>query len=236
MCLTGAGGKKTTMYRLAGLHPGRVGVTATVHIPRFPPGLGAREVIAAPESLAAAAVEAAAGARVVAFVQPSQKHGRYAGISGELLAQIHRAAGFAVTLCKADGARSRRIKAPAADEPRVPEAAATVIPVVSAQALGAPLDERVAHRPERLCAVTGAAPGEPLRPRHLARLLASEQGALKGTGRAAVVPLINMVDDARLERLAREAAEEALELSGRFEHVVLAAMRRTSPLVAVVRR
>ena len=45
VCLVGAAGKKTTLYRLASEHPGRVGVTATVHIPYFPAGQGYYEVV-----------------------------------------------------------------------------------------------------------------------------------------------------------------------------------------------
>jgi hypothetical protein len=46
VCLVGAGGKKTTLYRLASIHPGRIGVTSTVAIPPFPETLEAYKVIA----------------------------------------------------------------------------------------------------------------------------------------------------------------------------------------------
>jgi hypothetical protein len=49
--------------------------------------------------------------------------------------------------------------------------------------------------------------------------------------------VINMVDDARLEAQAREAAAVALGLTDRFDRVVLLSLARSSdPLVAVVRR
>ena len=51
---------------------------------------------------------------------------------------------------------------------------------------------------------------------HIARLLASEQGLLKGVGAAQVVPVINMVDDSRYEASALEAAHAALALTLRF--------------------
>ena len=62
-------------------------------------------------------------------------------------------------------------------------------------------------------------------------------GLLKDVGTRKVVPLINMVDDAEREKLAREAAERALSLSRQFDYVVLACLaRRHAPLVAVVAR
>lgn len=235
VCAVGAGGKKTTLYRLAAAHAGRVGITATVHIAHFPADLDAREVIA--DDPLPDVIEAAAGARRVAFARPSSKSHRLAGIEPAQIVQIHAAAGFDVTLIKADGARGRWIKAPNPDEPQFPPGIATVIPVVSARCIGEPLTARIAHRVERIGAVTGARPDEVITPEHVARLLADPQGALKGTETATVVPLINMVDDPGRETLAREAAERALALTDRFDRVVLASMNRAdNPLVSVITR
>ncbi|MDQ3774178.1 MAG: hypothetical protein M3461_07335, partial [Pseudomonadota bacterium] len=46
VALVGAGGKKTTLYRLARAHAGRIGITATVAIPPFPADLGAHVIVA----------------------------------------------------------------------------------------------------------------------------------------------------------------------------------------------
>jgi probable selenium-dependent hydroxylase accessory protein YqeC len=236
VCAVGAGGKKTTLYRLAAGHPGRVGLTATVLTPPFPSDLGADVVVAGPDEIGAAVGAAAASSRVVAFAHPSEKRARLSGLAPERVIELHRAAGFDVTLVKADGARARQIKAPGADEPAIPIGTTTVIPVVSARAIGAVLTEDVAHRVERLAAVTGAEPGARLTAEHVARLLANPEGALKSVGDATVVPLINMVDDRERERAALEAAELALSLTRRFDRIVLAAMRASEPVVRSVER
>jgi probable selenium-dependent hydroxylase accessory protein YqeC len=236
VCAIGAGGKKSTLYRLAGLHSGRVGLTSTVLIPPFRKDLGARLVIEAEENLLPAVRRAAAEYRLVAYAQPSATRGRYAGVSPVLIREIHRQAGFDATFVKADGARARWIKAPAADEPQIPEDADTVLPVVSARAIGQPLSERIAHRVDIVEAVAGLRRGEILQAVHIARLLASEQGLLKGVGAARVVPVINMVDDPRYEALALETAHAALALTPRFDRVVLASMRRPDAVVRVVYR
>jgi hypothetical protein len=60
---------------------------------------------------------------------------------------------------------------------------------------------------------------------------------MKATEGLSVVPLINMVDDAGREKLARAAAEIALESCSRIERVVLACLARAeNPLVAVIER
>ncbi len=236
VCFVGAGGKKTTFYRLAAEHPGRVGITATVHIPFFPKSLDAHPLIAEEGTLLPAVLEASRRHDKVIFACPSSKHGRYAGIDTTLVAAAHERAGFDVTLVKADGARSRWIKAPGDSEPRIPPDADTVICVVSAQAVGQPLSERIAHRVERIEALCGVRAGEPIRPDHVARLLASEQAGLRGVGAARVIPVINMVDDDERHALARQAAELALAATRRFERVVLTSMRRDPPVVEVVGR
>ncbi|NJN47996.1 MAG: putative selenium-dependent hydroxylase accessory protein YqeC [Candidatus Competibacteraceae bacterium] len=130
----------------------------------------------------------------------------------------------------------RSIKAPAPHEPVVPEGTSTVLALVSAATLGTPLTEQIAHRPELITRLTGARWGTPLRPCHLANLMANDQGMLKNVGNARVIPIINAVDDGGRRELALETAWRALELTDRFDQVVLAAMRSANPIIQVVRR
>ncbi len=232
--VVGAGGKKSCMYRLVALHPGRVGITATVHTPPWPEGMAGRVIIGAPQQVQVQ-VAGASDVRVVAFAGTTGKARRYGGLEPEFVGAVCAEAGFEVCYVKADGARSRWIKAPGPDEPRVAAGTTTLIPVVSARALGVALDDRICHRPERFAALTGARLGEPVSAEHVARLLAHPEGALKDAGAARVVPLINMVDDAPLLDGARAAAQAALALSGRFDRVVLARLR-DGVLVEVVTR
>lgn len=234
VCAVGAGGKKTTLYWLAMQHPGRVGLTSTVLTAHFPRQLGAHVVIADEGQIASLVIEAATSRRLVAFAHPSKKKARHAGLSESSLDEIRRAAVFDVLLVKADGARTRWIKAPADQEPAIHSAASTVIPVVSAKAIGARLTDESAHRSERLASLTGARPGEPITPEHVASLLSDQRGALKGIGDAEVVPVINMVDDEERESLAVEVAELALGRTDRFDRVVLTSTARPDRLVRVI--
>ena len=236
VCLVGAGGKKSAIYRLAALNPGRVGITSTVHIPPFPDDLVARRVVERPDQLERS-ILAQTKSEDVAFACPSDKRKRLSGVDPDRLAEIHSRAGFVATYVKADGARFRWIKAPSAREPQIVTAATTVIPVVSARAIGQPLGDRVAHHPERVAEIAGLALGGPICPEHVGRLLGSELGALKGIPESSrIVPLINMVDDGERVELAREAAVIALARSDRFDHVVLASLQRDEALVEVVTR
>lgn len=235
VCAVGAGGKKSVLYALAAEHPGRVAVTGTV--PFLPP----------PESLAAERITGDADAivgrlaasgrqRTIVFGRPPEKKGRWGGLPPDLIAAWHGRFGFDVTLVKADGARMRWIKAPAEDEPLLPPGCDTVIPVLSARALGEPLSERIAHRVARVEQVTGCQAGQVFLPEHAARLLASDRGLLKESAGSQVCPVINMVDDAEKLALARRAAELALEMSPRFDQVLLTRLKESVELLAIVHR
>ncbi len=236
VCAVGAGGKKTVLQRLATEHPGRVALTASVVTTHFPESLGFDVAIATADELPAA-VAALDPGRGAAYACPIDKPGRHGGVPAGLIERIHREQDFAATYVKADGARMRWIKAPAEDEPVVPAGCSTVIAVVSARCLGEPLGPRVAHRIEQVQAITGLEPDEVIRPEHLARLIASPEGLRKGAGDRRIVPLINMVDDAQRESLARQAAEMALEMDPGIGYIVLACLQRDGdPVVAVIGR
>ena len=235
VCAVGAGGKKSVLQHLAAGHPGRVALTATVVTTHFPEALGFDVAVAADAALPAS-VAALDRERGAAYACPSDKPGRYAGVPPAVIERIHREQGFAATFVKADGARMRWIKAPADDEPVLPAGCSRIIAVVSALAIGEPLGPRAAHRLDQLRAITGLALDETIAPIHIARLIASPAGLRKGAGERRVMPLINMVDDARREALARDAAEAALDLDPSIGQVILACLRRRDdPVVAVVR-
>ena len=240
VCAVGAGGKKSTLYRLAEAHllagTARIGLTCTVTMSPPPRSLPGGRLVAEAESLAKKVPALALRHRLLAYAQPSSKPGRIGGVPGELIARLHAAGGFAVTVIKADGARMRWLKAPREDEPVLPEGVTTMLPVVSVRALGQPLDQASAHRIDRVAAVTGAVIGECLRPAHLARLLASAQGSLHRVGAAVVVPIVNMVDDEESLAGARDVARRALAATDRFERVILTSMIAADPIVEVIIR
>ena len=236
VCAVGAGGKKSVLQHLAALHPGRVALTATVPMTHFPDRLGFALAIDDAERLPVRVAALDAGSSV-AYACPSDKPGRHAGVAGEIIERIHREQGFEATYVKADGARMRWIKAPDEDEPVLPPGCEAIVAVVSALAIGQPLDSRVAHRIEQVRCVTGLREGERIAPEHVGRLIASPEGLHKCASGRRLVPLINMVDDPERADLAREAARTALRLNASIERVVLACLNREDdPVVEVVRR
>mgnify|MGYP005847000419 CR=1 FL=1 len=235
----GAGGKKSLLYAIAAETSGRVAWTSTVYTPRPPRWTGMEiNVDATDELIRQAGIDT--GARVRAFVQPTAKTGRVAGLAPDQVEALHAAGGFDLTLVKADGARMRGIKAPRPGEPVLPQSTTKVLVVVSAAVLGQPLDERIAHRPERIAEITRLAIGQPIGPEHIARLFSAEHGLLQGTGEFEVCAVINQVDNELRQQAAQAAASAMLAANPALDRVVLTclgpAREPARSVVAIIRQ
>lgn len=235
VCAVGAGGKKSVLRAIAAGHPGRVGLTGTVPFMPPPATLPADRWCAEPEEIAER-LAVPAMHRITVFGRPAEKKGRWGGLPPDLVADWYSRFGFDAMLVKADGARMRWIKAPGDGEPVLPTRCDTLIPVLSARALGEPLSERIAHRPQLVERISGCRLGQVFSPEHAAYLLSSADGLLKGAGQGEIRPVINMVDDPDRHAFAEQAAKLALQMTARFDQVLLLRLRTAAEIIAVVRR
>jgi probable selenium-dependent hydroxylase accessory protein YqeC len=225
--VVGAGGKKTLLYRLAGTLD-RVVLTATVRIPVFDDRVASVQTAADP-------VPALDWADFpLGLVAGQEREDRYEGYDPEDVDRL------AVThdgpvIVKADGARTRWLKAPGDHEPRIPRSADRVVPVASARIVGEPLTESRVHRPERVAAITDAAVGDVVTPEHVATVLTHPEGALKRVpAEADVIALINMVDTPAVRESAETIAHRVLERApDAVDRVVLTRLISEKPVVDV---
>ncbi|UPV75389.1 selenium cofactor biosynthesis protein YqeC [Halorussus limi] len=239
-CVVGAGGKKTTLYALADrlrergpADPrSRPVVTATVRIPVFDASVA--EVVVTEDPVAALREADAPDRFPLGLVPERERDDRYRGYDPETVTEIADAHDGPV-LVKADGARTRWLKAPNEREPQIPATADTVLPIASARVVGESLAEERVHRPERVAAVAGREVGDEIRPADVAAVLAGEAGGLKGVPEGATaIPVVNMVDSPELEATAREIADGVLDRAPDVPRVVLTRMVADDPVVAVV--
>ena len=239
VAVVGAGGKKTTLYRL-GSALDRAVVTATVRIPIFDDHVARVVVTADPVSaLASTANETADGTTErtdewpLGLVPERERDDRYRGYDPAVVDDVAAAHDGAV-LVKADGARTRLLKAPDEREPQVPSSAETVLPIASARVVGKPLTEEWVHRPERVAAVTGLDVGDEIDAEAVARVLASPDGGLKDVPEnAQVVAVVNMIDDDDRRAIGERVAAETLARTDRIDRVVLTELISPEPVVEV---
>lgn len=213
MALIGAGGKTTTMFRLAAERVAlgeRVITTTTTHIfPPTPEQTGALILATEHEALLKMAAEALTTCHHITVATGPAPEGKLRGVAPEWVADLRKLPGVSMVLVEADGAKGRMIKAPADHEPAIPPGADLILALASAEAIGQPLSDAIAHRLERVSAITDLRPSDTLTPQALAILATHKQGLLKGIppGTPAVLVLTHV------QPAQRQGAEETARLA-----------------------
>ncbi|MFP8890052.1 selenium cofactor biosynthesis protein YqeC [Natrialbaceae archaeon A-CW2] len=240
VCVVGAGGKKSTLYELAGRLE-RCVLTATVRIPIFDEQVAKVDVVSDPVGTLEQVIQREdSGSEEfwpLGVVPERDGTDRYRGYDPETVDRIAALDGIDQVLVKADGARTRLLKAPNDREPQLPRSADTVLAIASCHAVGRSLEADVVHRPERVAALTGRSVGDVLEPADIATVLTHSDGGMKGIPPSATpIPVINMVDDEADLEVAREIGRLVLDDGGddRIEKVVLTSMIEQDPLVDVL--
>src|SRR3989440_3873976 len=181
--IVGAGGKTTTMYSLASelAERGKRVITTTTTQIFYPEPDETDTLIVTSEThtLLNTIDEAWQKYRHLTVAGAILRTEKLAGLQPEQPYELLMKSGADAVIVEADGARHRMIKAPAEHEPVMPLQANVALLMISAEAINQPLSDRIAHRPELIAMVTGINVGDVLSPAVIARLITSEQGALK---------------------------------------------------------
>ena len=183
IAITGAGGKTTTMYTLASelAQRGKRVITTTTTQIFYPESDETDLLIVATETdaLLKTIGEAWQQYHRVTAAGTVLRTEKLAGLQPEQPYELLVKSGADAVIVEADGARHRLIKAPAEHEPVIPLNTNVALLAMSAEAIEQPLSADIAHRPELVAKVTGINMGDVLSPAIIARLITSEQGALK---------------------------------------------------------
>jgi probable selenium-dependent hydroxylase accessory protein YqeC len=174
----------------------------------------------------------------VTFAARRFPKGKIGGVGPALIASMARELPIDHIIVEADGARRLPLKAPGAQEPVIPSATTLVIPMVGIDALGRPLGEETAFRPERIAVLTGTRLGGPITPELIALVMVHPQGLMKGAPpQARMIPVINKVETTAGLTGARAVAREVLEKgSKQIERVVLSRLFFQHPIIEIMER
>ncbi len=240
----GAGGKSTTMFRLAtelAAQGERVITTTTTRIaaeqirqsPAFVTVSGSRLPLDAIKRALDSHGQCLLIGRESAERRAGEDEaGKKAGIEPDVidtLATHAGALGLSAILVEADGSRMLPAKAPAGHEPAMPQSTTLVVPVVGMDALGLPIVDPYVHRPQIIRRLLKLQPDpalcvspDRLTPAHVRRLLLHPEGGSKGVPSGArLLPLLNQADSGPKLALARLIA---LQLSYRQQPALIAAV------------
>jgi probable selenium-dependent hydroxylase accessory protein YqeC len=178
------------------------------------------------------AVPGTAGGWMLAAGAGLTKDGKVVGLSGETLNAIHRAGLFDSILVEADGARGKPLKAPAPHEPVLPSRAASVVTVVGADALGAPLTEQYVHRWRLAAEMAGQDPGSAVTGSTILKIVSCyRELARQAAPYSRFIAAVNKGDRPELLGKAREIAGR---LSQSMERVLVTSAVLGDPVLEVL--
>ncbi len=229
MALVGAGGKTSAMFTAAialsrrKTAMGPVLLTTTTHLALEQCSLAdSHFVIDTPDEVTAIAWQLQSG--VVLFTGAQLKDGRIAGPRPDALETLHDLAkgrGWPL-LIEADGSRLHPLKAPAENEPAIPDWVDQVLVCAGLNGLGRPLIADWVHRPEIYAQLSGLIPGEPVTPEGVIRVLAHPAGGLKAIpSQARRSVLLNQADTPEKQAVARRIAEQLLD---HYDQVIISSL------------
>jgi probable selenium-dependent hydroxylase accessory protein YqeC len=164
-----------------------------------------------------------------ALVAGNQEVTKLTGVDPDAVCGLQPLADY--VLIEADGARTMPIKAPAAFEPVFPGCTTICVALIGIDAIGRQILPGQVHRPELICKVTGAKPGDVVNPQIIAELIIHSDGLFKGTPAAArkfviVNKIVDSIGVAQADDLAA-----AVRLLGCDVPLILADTRAPVPVL-----
>jgi probable selenium-dependent hydroxylase accessory protein YqeC len=173
ICLVGAGGKTSLMFRLAqearaqGL---KVLVTTSTRI-RVP---DPEQYDAIDLSGKLFAEQPVTNPGIYVGGLPDSAPGKMTGVREDLLAW--RKKQFDLILIEADGSAGKPLKGWKSTEPVIPEFTTGTIGIVDIQAIGQTISDSLVHRLEIFSGLTGGRKGEPVSIGHILRIISHDEG------------------------------------------------------------
>jgi probable selenium-dependent hydroxylase accessory protein YqeC len=181
ICFVGAGGKTTTLFKLAeelkSLNK-KVLATTTTSI-YCPVKDDYDELIIDNCDKIIECLYKVKKAAVTVIGKGVSKENKLLGIDREIVQEIHDRKFFDYTLVEGDGSRRKPIKSPASYEPVIPCNTDKVVGVIGLDSLGKKINEENVHRPQIFCRATGSKIEEVINEETIFKLIINEAGLFK---------------------------------------------------------
>lgn len=227
ICLVGAGGKTSAMFRLArelSAEGKRVLVTTTTAI--YYPGRDQYDQILISCREASDLFDNRSGG-VTVFGKSVSSEGKLLGVNPEFLDEIFLMGIFDYIIVEGDGSKGRPVKAPAGHEPVIPSRTTRLLGLVGLDCIGKEAGERYVHRPEFFERVTGAKPGDIIDAERIYRLVVHREGLFKAAPALSRKYLLLNKADSGMEKKAACHVVKKLKQSGfDLDGVVICSMSK----------
>lgn len=182
ICLVGAGGKTSTMFKLAEelkRLDKRVLVTTTTAI--YYPYEKCIDRVLIYEGISQMLSLPKQKGSVTVIGKEISKDKKLQGLDKLVLDEIYNRNIFDYILVEGDGSRKKPIKAPAGYEPVIPESTSITVGIVGLDSLYKPIDDKYLHRADIFCRITNSRRNQAIDEEKIARLVVSDEGLFKNT-------------------------------------------------------
>jgi len=236
LSLIGAGGKTTTLFRLAyelWEEGEKVLVTTTTKI--FKPTKPHVHKLFLAQDVEALLSELAKIKEplIIGVGSELDDAGKLVGLLPEWFDALQKKAGMDSILIEADGAAMKPFKVPAEHEPVVPQGCDLTVWVMGIKVLGQPLTSDFVHRAERAAALLGVELGTSLTENLILRLVENPLGCLKGIPpKSRKVALMNQADSSEEMTKACALGRELIKLG--IDRVVITSYLEGDPVKEVI--
>ncbi len=231
--LIGAGGKTTTLFRLAKELRDQgcklLVTTTTKFFKPTKPHIDRLFLVDDVQALLDACADIAAPTIIGAGCGVNRE-GELLGMPTQWLDRLNLDGAFDAILVEADGAASRLFKIPADGEPVIPESCQTTVWIVAIKILGKPLTDQWVHRSARARELLGLPAQALVSEEILLQLVQHEEGCLKGIPPASrKLALIDQADSAAEMAAAQALGEKLQKLN--FDKVVITSHASAEPII-----
>jgi len=222
ICLVGAGGKTSAMFRLAqelSDEGKKILVTTTTAI-YYPTENQNGQIVIADLLLPDLFESISCG--ITVYGRALSNEGKLLGVDPELLDALFLKGIFDYIIVEGDGSKGRPLKAPAGHEPVIPSLASKVLGLVGLDCVGKKVCPENVHRPELFCNISGCREGDIIDADMICRLIAHEEGLFKAVpSRAERYVVLNKADGEKERSAAGEIVQRLSDMGYETDGIVI---------------
>ncbi|KPU27593.1 hypothetical protein TR13x_03395 [Caloranaerobacter sp. TR13] len=227
ICFVGAGGKTTTMFKLARELKGlgcKVLVTTTTAI--FKPIKEEYDNLIITNSLNLKDFDNINKGTVTVLGREISKENKLLGLDKIFIEKLYNSKLFDHILVEADGSKRKPIKAPASYEPVLPCNATKVVGLIGLDCIGRKIYDDSVHRPEIFCQITGSNIGEIIDEEKIFKIVVSDNGIFKNTTQyCARYLILNKCDTDREKRCGINIVKKVISSKYKLSKILIGQMK-----------
>lgn len=227
VCLVGAGGKTSAMFRLAReLSAEGKKVLATTTTAIYCPGRDLYDEMLVSDKEDINLFKSRNKRSITVFGRSVSSEGKLLGVNPELLDALFLEGIFDCIIVEGDGSKGRPVKAPAEHEPVIPSLAARVLGFIGLDCVGKPICPEYVHRPELFCGIAACRKGDIIDADMIARLIAHPAGLFKAVPAAASrYVVLNKADGEKERAEAAGIIQKLSDMGYKADGIVITSMR-----------